>query len=167
MSNMKVFIALFLLFLIEGTWAAIFSWHYATPFVYLTLIGLMYVGLYGRFESALGFGLVFGLLYDIVYTDLLGIYLFTFSLIPLLVSFVLKYIGENFFSVVITFTFMILVFSFGIYGIMAAVGGTTMTIQTLLVEQIPGTLVVNVIAVAILYYPMTRYVAVRPVAKRG
>jgi len=106
-------------------------------------------------------------LYDIVYTDLLGIYLFTFSLIPLLVSFVLKYIGENFFSVVITFTFMILVFSFGIFSVMTAVGGTTMTIQTLLVEQIPGTLVANAVAIALLYVPMTRYVAPRPVAKRG
>lgn len=167
MSNMKVFIALFLLFLIEGTWAAIFSWHYTTPFIYLTLIGLMYISLYGRWESALGFGLVFGLLYDIVYTDLLGIYLFTFSLIPLIVSFMLKYIGENFFSVVITFTFMILVFSLGIFSVMTAIGGTLITIQTLLVEQIPGTLIANAIAIAILYYPMTRYVAKRPTTKRG
>jgi hypothetical protein len=83
---MKVFIALFLLFLIEGTWASIFSWHYATPYLLLTLIGLMFVSLYGRWETALGFGLVFGLLYDIVYTDLLGIYVFTFSLIPLLAA---------------------------------------------------------------------------------
>lgn len=167
MSNMKVFIALFLLFLIEGTWASIFSWHYATPFLLLTLIGLMFVSLYGRWETALGFGLVFGLLYDIVYTDLIGIYVFTFSLIPLLASFVLKYIGENFFSVTITFTFMILVFTFAIYGIMAAIGGTLMTIQTLLVEQIPGTMLVNAIAIVILYYPMMRYVAIRPVVKRG
>ncbi len=50
---------------------------------------------------------------------------------------------------------------------MAAIGGTTMTMQTLLVEQIPGTLFVNAIAIAVLYYPMTRYVATRPVAKRG
>lgn len=167
MSNMKVFIALFLLFLIEGTWAAIFSWHYATPYVLLTLIGLMYVGLYGRWESALGFGLVFGLLYDIVFTDLIGIYAFTFSLIPLLVSFVLKYIGENVFSVLITFTFMILVFTVLIFAILTAIGGTTMTIQTLLMQQIPGTLAVNAVAIGLLYYPMVRYVAPRPVAKRG
>lgn len=167
MSNMKVFIALFLLFLIEGTWAAIFSWHYTTPYLLLTLIGLMFVSLFGRWESALGFGLVFGLLYDIVYTDLLGIYVFTFSLIPLLASFVLKYIGENFFSVTITFTFMILVFTFAIYSIMTAIGGTMMTVHTLLVEQIPGTMLVNVVAIVILYYPMIRYVTKRPVVKRG
>ena len=167
MSNMRVFIALFLLFLIEGTWAAIFSWHYATPYLLLTLIGLMFVSLFGRWESALGFGLVFGLLYDIVYTDLIGIYVFTFSLIPLLVSFVLKYIGENFFSVTITFTFMILVFTFSIYSIMTAIGGTIMTVHTLLVEQIPGTMIVNAVAIAILYYPMTRYVTTRPAPKRG
>ncbi len=164
---MKVFIALFLLFLIEGTWAAIFSWHYATPYVLLTLIGLMYVGLYGRWESALGFGLVFGLLYDIVFTDLIGIYAFTFSLISSLSQLRVKiYRGECLLR-----PHHVHVYDSRVHRLdFCDFDGDWWDDdddQTLLMQQIPGTLAVNAVAIGLLYYPMVRYVAPRPVAKRG
>lgn len=162
-----MFIALFLLFLVEGTWATAVSWHHDLPFLHLTLIGILYLGLYGRWEQAIGYGIVFGLLYDIVYTDLLGIYVFSFSFISLFVSFVLKYIRESFFTVVVTFTMGIFLYSVFVYGVMMSIGGSGLQLEPMLIEKIPGMVLANMIAIIVLYRPMVRFVLKEPNEKRG
>lgn len=167
MNNVKLFFAVFLLFILEGT---IFAGPLGdgSPYaVHLTLIGLMFLGRYGKIERALGFGLVFGLLYDFVYSDIIGIYLFALSAIPLFSSFVLKYVKENVLTIIVTFTFSALLFEFDIYFFTASVLGVDVAFKELTTQIIPKSLIAQLIGIIVLYYPMTRLVQSTLDEKRG
>jgi len=166
-NNAKLFFAVFLLFILEGTLLSMPLGDGSPYVIHLTLIGLMYLGRYGKIEQALGFGLIFGLLFDLVYTDIVGIYLFALSAIPLFSSFVLKYVKENVFTIAVTFTFSALLFELDVYFFTAAVVGVDRTLAELATQIIPGSLIAQLIGVLVLYWPMSRLVESSLDAKRG
>lgn len=167
MNNIKLFFAVFLLFILEGTLFAGPLGDGSPYVVHVTLIALMFLGRYGKIEQALGFGLLFGLLYDFVYSDIIGIYLFALSAIPLFSSFVLKYVKENVLTIIVTFTFSAILFELDIYFFTASVVGVEVPFKELATQIIPRSLIAQLIGIIVLYYPMTRLVQSTFDEKRG
>lgn len=167
MNNIKLFFAVFLFFILEGTLFAGPLGDGSPYVIHVTLIALMFLGCYGKIEQALGFGLLFGLLYDFVYSDIIGIYLFALSAIPLFSSFVLKYVKENVLTIIVTFTFSAILFELDIYFFTASVVGVGVPFKELATQIIPRSLIAQLIGIIVLYYPMTRLVQSTFDEKRG
>jgi rod shape-determining protein MreD len=87
-----------LLFFLEGTVMQVFS-LFTARFV---LVILILLSLHADIKKTFILGIVFGALYDLLYSDLVGVYAFSMALIPYLCAWVNRYFQLNILLAVLT-----------------------------------------------------------------
>ena len=68
------------------------------------MVMIIFTTIYGNQKHGLIYGFIFGLLFDVVYTEIIGIYLFLIPLVTKIVSWLMKLLQSNIFvALVVTY----------------------------------------------------------------
>ncbi len=111
---------------------------------------LIFISIYYSRNRAMGYALLFGLLYDVFFIDIIGLYSFLYPLICLIASFIMKFIHQH--LIVTTGLSLLLVagLEFVLYQFFLLIGLTDMSLQAFVHERLIPTMIANSIFLVVL-----------------
>lgn len=111
---------------------------------------LIFISIYYSRNRAMAYALFFGLLYDVFFLDIIGLYSFLYPLICLIASFIMKYIHQN--LIVTTLMSLVLVsgLEFALYQFFSLIGLTDISLQVFVRERLVPTMIANSIFLVML-----------------
>ncbi|WP_407269600.1 rod shape-determining protein MreD [Radiobacillus sp. PE A8.2] len=121
--------------------------------VFLVMVAVLYDQEY-TYISIL-YAIVFGLLFDIVYTDVLGVYMFTYAIVIYAIHGLNKLLHTSFIIAILFTTIAIALADFGVYFIYLTIGINSIDWQTYAVVRLLPTLTANLVFFVCLY-PMLK-----------
>ena len=123
---------------------------------YLLLIGICLSAFYDKKNYASWLAFVFGLIYDIYGTNLLGLYSTMFLIIVILIKKIVPITPVNFVSIFYVSTVAILAVETIIYFLVMIITTRTMSIFGFIQYRLVITLIFNIILLAIVYVPLVK-----------
>jgi rod shape-determining protein MreD len=123
------------------------------------MLSIVYITAYYSQKSGLIYGMVFGLLHDIVYTEILGIYLFAYPLFAYLISKALKALQGNMLVVLFLSLLAVTLLEFYSYGIQMLIGYSNLSFYDFTNLRLLPTLAANSVGAIVLIYPMSRFIS--------
>ena len=130
------------------------EWIIVPRFVLITLI---FVTIYAGLYFGILYSLVFGFLIDIVYTGIMGIYIFSFTLVAYGAFQLMRVIHNHAIVAVFAAILSVILVEYAAFGIHSIIGTTTMMQDHFLHFRLLPTLIFNAIAAIILIYPMKKF----------
>lgn len=166
-------IGLFIAFFLDGSLSKVFARQlFSYPYSMVSLLALLWLVLAFFFEDNVkiplyGFAIVVGMLTDLFYSGILGLFIVTYPLTVWLTKILAKYFTENFFNTMVIFFIDVIVFEFLNYWAFLLIGVIHVnTIQFVLYTLAP-TLVLNLVYFVILYWPVNLMFAKARATKRS
>nr|MDH3153671.1 rod shape-determining protein MreD [Bacillus licheniformis] len=117
------------------------------------LLVLVFMTAYVNQPFAITYGFIFGLLYDINYTDLLGVYMFGFAGICYLSSKAFKVLQTNALVVIFISSLAVCVLEFYQYGVQMLIRPEIMPFHQFVLGRLLPTLALNAVGGLLLIYP--------------
>ena len=102
-------------------------------------------------------GFFFGLLHDIVYIEVIGIYLFSYALIAYLISKAMRVLYKHAVIVLFLTVLAAALLEFYVYGINYLIGTTKMTLYNFTTLRLLPTLGLNLVVAILLFYPIKKF----------
>ncbi|MCQ6273527.1 rod shape-determining protein MreD [Bacillus sp. V3B] len=121
------------------------------------IVAIIFTTIYGNKKSGLMYGFIFGLLFDIVYTEIIGIYLFLIPLVVYVTTWIMKVLQSHIVIVCLVALAGVTLLEFGVYGMNLIIGHTTMALTIFVDSRLFPTLVLNFIFILIVAYPLKKY----------
>ncbi|WP_087971805.1 rod shape-determining protein MreD [Oceanobacillus rekensis] len=118
-------------------------------FAFLVYMAIFYDKDYTYYS--IGYALLFGLLIDVVYTGVLGVYMFSYGLAIYIVHGLKKILQGNFYVVVLLGTVGVLLADLFIYLIYTSVGIVDMVFQDYTLGRMLPTILSNIVFILLLY----------------
>ncbi|TDQ37962.1 rod shape-determining protein MreD [Aureibacillus halotolerans] len=150
----------FLLFILESTFVRWVpgevgpgEWVVVPRFSLVAL--LMIAFRQGRAAGVL-YGLSIGLLYDMYYTGLIGVYTFSYALMAYVTGSSVRLLHYNIFVITLTCTLGVAAVEWIVYGILLIIGHTNEGLQTFAYTRFIPTLIFNAIFCVLLFKPLER-----------
>lgn len=104
---------------------------------------LIFIAAYGRKKDAIVYGIVFGLLYDIFYIDIIGVYAFLYPIISLLAAWVVRIIHRHILTVVVLSIVLIVFLEILSYGFASLIALTTISFEEFAKSRLLPTILAN------------------------
>ncbi|WP_347549418.1 rod shape-determining protein MreD [Pseudalkalibacillus hwajinpoensis] len=151
---------LFVLFLIEGTVFQVFApEQYDFGFqliprfvtVIVVMIGMILSPAYGVL-----YGIIFGLLHDLIYTDLVGVYMFGIAVAAYIIGYFSKAFHLNWFTTLILGLLGVSMVEFYVYELFALINVTDLAFDSFFYKRYLPSLILNGVFLLIVYYPVKR-----------
>lgn len=120
------------------------------------IVLVILVGIHFGRATSLLYGLVFGLMYDIVYTQLLGVYLFGLGLIGYFLVFPYKRVQDSLLAQLGLIVVAIVFFEYYQYGLFLLIGGTDLAPALFAQSRLLPSVVLNSVFAILLFYPFYR-----------
>lgn len=161
MSRLLLPVLTFFLFVFEGTVMQLFvpemfGEHYIVV-PRFALVIILFIACFQKRSTALWYGMIFGLLMDVVYTDYLGVYLFVFGFTAYVIASIAAVSRKNVWTVVCLIVLGLTMQAFQIFGLYTIIGIAQMSAETFIQRMLWPTLVLNVIVSLLLYYPLQKH----------
>lgn len=152
---------LLFVFLFENMFATIVPtevfWNNSIAAPHFFIIVLCFVTVYYSPVQGIYYGLLFGFLFDTVYTELVGIYIFAYPILAYLVYSVMKILQLNLFIVASIVLASIVALEYYVYGFLTLLGRTHMSAYVFFTDRLLSTLLLNAIFLLIVCFPLRRY----------
>ncbi|MBF0706376.1 rod shape-determining protein MreD [Alkalihalobacillus hwajinpoensis] len=151
---------LFVLFLLEGTVFQVFApEQFGFEFqliprfvtVIVIMIGMILTPAYG-----VVYGVIFGLLHDLIYTDLVGVYMFGMSVAAYIIGYLSKVFHLNWFTTLILGLLGVSLVEFYVYELFSLINVTDLSFSSFFYKRYLPSLLLNGIFLLIVYYPVKR-----------
>lgn len=107
------------------------------------MVALVYIAVYGRKRDAVIYGIVFGLLFDIFYIDIIGVYAFLYPVLCLLAAGITRAIHKHMITVIVLALLLIAFLELLSYGFATLIEITTIDFQAFLRGRLVPTLLAN------------------------
>lgn len=149
----------FFSFLIEGTWFQIFVNTSSGEVEWVprfTLLLVIFTSIYRGPGAGIILGLFAGALYDLTYTDLLGLYIFSFGLVAYLCSYPFRGIKSSLVLQLSVVIGALVIFEWMTYGIYYVTDYTNVVFADFFVWRLMPSLLLNTAAAALLYLPLQK-----------
>lgn len=104
---------------------------------------LIFISIYYSRNRAMIYGLLFGVLYDVFFIDIIGLYSFLYPLICLIASFIVKFIHQHLIVTTLLSLILVAVLEFALYQFFSLIGLTDATLQVFLSERLIPTMIAN------------------------
>jgi rod shape-determining protein MreD len=124
----------------------------------LLVIALLFVALDGPKNSAIIYALSFGFLYDLLYTDIIGVYTFSFTVIVYLFTQLTKYLYIHFFFMLLFSVVSILILELLVYAFYSIIGITSISMFAFYERLLMPTIILNSILVTLFYIPLKKLI---------
>ncbi|MDN3955512.1 rod shape-determining protein MreD [Sporolactobacillus laevolacticus] len=161
MKQIKVFIFLFLLFLIQGTVMPLFPFSYAWGKAQIVpefvLVALLMVAFFGSISWGLKYAVLFGFLIDIVYSSVLGVYAFSLAVAVYCAQIISRWVNMNAAMTMLLVVAGVCIMQCEVYVIYLMIGLTDQQPAFFFQWNLIPTVLLNVLFAAIIYYPFRRY----------
>ncbi|HHW37584.1 MAG TPA: rod shape-determining protein MreD [Bacillales bacterium] len=108
-------------------------------------------------SKALLYALIFGLLFDIIYTDIIGVYMFSFPLIVYVISLSMKVLHRNLLVILFVVLVGISLLEGFVFGILYLANVAHLDWNQFLYDRLFPTLVLNGVFLIVIYYPMKKF----------
>lgn len=108
-------------------------------------------------NRALLYAIIFGLLFDIVYTDIIGVYMFSFPLIVYIISLSMKVLHRNLLVIFFVVLVGISLLEGFVFGILYLANVAQLDWNQFLYDRLFPTLVLNGVFLIVIYYPMKKF----------
>lgn len=120
------------------------------------IIAILFLALYGDRNLGIIYGFSFGLLFDVVYTEIIGVYLFLFPLIAYLCSKVMRILQTNIVVVSVVSMVGVILLELGVYEMNFLVNKTEMSFPFYAEFRLLPTIILNIAFIIIFSYPLKR-----------
>ncbi|WP_442595237.1 rod shape-determining protein MreD [Neobacillus sp. D3-1R] len=160
MSRFLPFVLFFLFFILESLFVELLpvrlfhkDWVYAPHFL---IAAILLFTIYGSKKHGIWSALVYGLLFDIVYTEIIGIYLFMFPLTAYAISKMMKILQSN--MIIATFVVLlgISVLEIVVYEMNFLIHVTNIPFPAFVNTRLLPTVVLNFIFLLLMVYPLKK-----------
>lgn len=131
--------------LLMGSYTIVPHWLFIT-LVYIAIF-------YDRNDTyyAVLYALIFGLLIDVVYTGILGVYMISYALVIYIVRGLKKMLQGNFYVLLLLAAFGIAIAEISIYTIFTVIGLADMPLETYLINRLVPTILLNLLFLIVIY----------------
>lgn len=150
-----------ILFVLEGTLFQVFApEQYNVPFFLIprfVVIVIVITGIYRGKKFGTLYGIISGLFFDVVYTEVLGPYMFTMGLIGYLFSLPYKPIQKRYTLVALLALGAVMFLEYFLYGINYLLNRTSLSHASFFYWRFLPTLGLNFIFLLIILYPLRRF----------
>ncbi|KGP73887.1 rod shape-determining protein MreD [Pontibacillus yanchengensis] len=160
MKRLLLPLTLLLFLVLEGTAMDFLpkEWLLANYYIipHWVLVVLTYIAIFYDFDSTyycVLYGIIFGLLIDLIYTDMLGVYMFTYGLVIYITHGFKKMLHSNVFVTLLLTIVAIVLADAIIYVLYSFIQATEMVWETYTLMSLLPTLAANVLF-AVLLYPL-------------
>lgn len=161
MKQLKLFIILFLLFLIQGTILTRLPigtiWKSVQIVPDFLFVALLMISFFAGSSLAMRYAVFFGLLTDLVYTSVIGVYAFSMTLAVYLVSSAARWLNLNTMTVVLLAGLGVCLLQAEVYLIYLAIGLTAQPPLDFLRWRLPATFLLNAAFALVIYYPFHHF----------
>lgn len=120
-------------------------------------IAIIFITIYVKESYGMMYGAVFGLLFDIVYTEIIGVYMFSFTIIVYIVAKAMKALHANVFISSILSIIATILLELFIFGVNILIGNTNLSFQIFLDNRLFPTIVLNFVFVILVSYPLKKH----------
>jgi rod shape-determining protein MreD len=120
------------------------------------IAAILLLTIFGNEKYGILYGFIFGLLFDIVYTEIIGIYLFLFPFVAYIASKIMKVLQTNIFIGSIVSLIGITLVEIGAFEMNELIHITDIDFMSFLYKRLFPTLLLNAIFVIIAAYPLKR-----------
>lgn len=121
-------------------------------------IVLLFIVVYYNATNGILYGMLFGFIVDIVYSELLGMYLFAFPILAYLVSNAMKILQVNLFIVSSLVLISVGILEYYTYGLLLLLGRTNLSASVFFTDRFLPTLLLNGIFLVIFCFPLRKYI---------
>lgn len=121
------------------------------------LLALVFMAAYINQWYAVIYGLIFGLLYDINYTQILGVYMFGYAGLCYLLSKAFKVLHTNAFVVIVLSVLAVAVLEFYVYGVQFVISPSILPFHAFVIDRLLPTLALNSCAAILSVFLFKRY----------
>lgn len=160
MSRFLPFALFFLFFILESLFVELFpvklfnkDWVFVPHFL---IAAILLLTIYGSKKHGIWYGLLFGLLFDIVYTEIIGIYLFMIPLTAYAISKMMKILQSN----IIIATFVVLLgitmLEIVVYEMNFLIHVTATPFPIFLNTRLLPTIILNFVFLLLVIYPLKK-----------
>jgi rod shape-determining protein MreD len=160
----------FFFFVFDGTvMQVIFPEGTGTPYVLIprfTTVLILFIAFFMTRPTALVYGLIFGFLTDIVYSDIIGVYFFSMAFTAYLMASISKIFRRNLLATFLLGLLGIVLLEFQVYGMYSIVGITRVSLNEFLYDRLFPSLVLNGLFIIVMYVPMKKLFAAIRAAKQ-
>lgn len=122
------------------------------------VLAIVLLAAYGSMKLAMLYGFIFGLLFDIVYTEVIGIYAFAFPVLAYFVFQALRVLHKNAIILIFLTELAIALLEFFVYGIYFLIGVTNMPLYSFTNGRLLPTLALNFVLACLLIYPLKKII---------
>ncbi|TYR82268.1 rod shape-determining protein MreD [Priestia megaterium] len=129
------------------------DWLLSPRFV---VVALVFMTVYLKPKQAMLYGVIFGFLYDIAFTDVLGIYGLGLPAVCYIVSKLIKVVESNLLVVIFMCLLAVAIIEFYVYGINSIIHVSDMTIGRFLQERFYATIILNAVFALIFALPLQK-----------
>ena len=154
-----------LLFLIEPVFASFSGIEMFDRILYLVprflFMYLLFLAVYYDRKKSIIYGVVFGLLYDVFYIDIIGLYAVLYPLFCLLISQIVKYIQQSLPVVTILTIFFVSLLEFVIYSFFYLISFTSIGIEEFLLSRLLPTIFSNLLFLILLGWVFKYFIKTR------
>ncbi|MGM9988637.1 MAG: rod shape-determining protein MreD [Bacillaceae bacterium] len=121
------------------------------------LFTLMFMAVYNEYTMAIVYSIIFGLLFDVVYTEVLGIYVFAYFMIVYLLKQAMRLLHGNLFIVSFLSLCGVALLELYVYSLLSLFGSTNMALGVFWHQRLIPTLLLNTVFVIIFCFPLKKF----------
>lgn len=119
--------------------------------------GILFLAIYAGRKYGIIYAAIFGLLFDIVWIEIIGIYLFLFPFITYLISKIMHVLQTNIIVAFLVSLMGIALLELGVYEMDFLIHITTLEFISFIKMRFYPTLILNAVFLLIAAYPLKRY----------
>ena len=107
------------------------------------IVCLIFIAVYDSRKHAIIYGIIFGLLYDMFYIDIIGLYAFLYPLICVIAASVIRYIHRHIVTVILLSLLLIIFLEFLSYGFASLISITSIEFSDFVKVRLIPTMIAN------------------------
>jgi rod shape-determining protein MreD len=122
-----------------------------------TMIIVGFIAIYLTPGRGIVYGLIFGLLYDIIFTNLIGVYTFSIAFVAYVLVFIARFFHGNLFITLVVSLIGVSMLEFLVYGLFTLIGLIDVQIDIFAYQRLFPSLLLNGAFVLIVYFPLKKW----------
>ncbi|MFC7371249.1 rod shape-determining protein MreD [Fictibacillus iocasae] len=121
------------------------------------LVIILFISMYLKPQIGIVYALVIGLLTDLLYTDIIGVYMFSAALTAYIISVLSRFVFGNIFVAVFLAIIGVTCLEVLVFGLNSLVGVADMPWDVFLYDRLLPTLLLNSVFTIVIYYHIVRH----------
>lgn len=144
------------LFLVEPIFSLFSPFEWGNQMVYIVprflILYLIFLSIYYNTKRAIIYGFIFGLLYDVFYIDIIGLYMVLYPLLCFIAGAVVKVIHKQLLVSAIISVLLVTLLEFIVYQFNLFIGHTTIQMMDFVAYRLISTGLANILFIAMLVW---------------